>query len=120
MQLLIGSAVIVIVLMVVASIKKSRHLATLRAALAQPFPAEWDAILSQNLPPYKKLPQALRDELQQEIASLVARDLEHEVEPADTFYRVCDLARGDPSASRRAANRPPPSPSPRMTEPWFC
>lgn len=65
-------------------------------------------------------PDPAMDELQREVASLVARDLEHEVEPADTFYRICDLARGDNAASHRAATRPQPSPSPRMTEPWFC
>ena len=65
-------------------------------------------------------PDPRMDELQQAIASLVASDLEQGEDPARTFYRICDLARGDRSASRRAADRPPPSPSPRMTEPWFC
>ena len=65
-------------------------------------------------------PDPRMDELQQEIASLVARDLDQEVDPAQTFYRVYDLARGDKSMSRRAERPPQPSPSPRMTEPWFC
>src|SRR5262245_50053875 len=59
------------------------------------------------------------DRLQQEVATLVARDTQAGEDPAATFYRVQALARGRSTAAcchlPRDRVRPP-----RLSEPWFC
>jgi Mlc titration factor MtfA (ptsG expression regulator) len=48
-------------------ITRIRHQSRRRQTLQQPFPDEWIEILKHNLPPYARLPDALRQELHQDI-----------------------------------------------------
>jgi len=43
-----------------------------RALLKDPFPAEWSAILTRNLPPYQKMPAELRQQLHDRIRIFIA------------------------------------------------
>ena len=65
-------------------------------------------------------PDPAMDQLQTEIASLVAKDAESEEDTAATFYRVKELACGEQPADAMGsmpADRPR---APRLTEAWFC
>ena len=65
-------------------------------------------------------PDPRMDQLQKDVAQLVARDAENDTDAAATFYAVRQLALGrDPDHARCLLpldrRRPP-----RLTEPWFC
>jgi radical SAM superfamily enzyme YgiQ (UPF0313 family) len=65
-------------------------------------------------------PDPHMDHLQKAVSKLVEADATAGVDPADTFYRVRDLAAGRKS---NGAVRPLPRDrmrAPRLSEPWFC
>lgn len=63
--LIIGAWVLLCVIVVIA--RKARRVAVRNAAIAKPFPPEWDEILRRNLPPYEKLSDEEREELQRDM-----------------------------------------------------
>jgi len=66
-----------------------------------------------------KHPDPRMDELQQEVSRLVEQDARTGADPAETFYRILDLAHGREHAVHRSlpADR---TRAPRLTETWFC
>jgi radical SAM superfamily enzyme YgiQ (UPF0313 family) len=65
-------------------------------------------------------PDPLMDQLQKAVTKLVEADATAGADPADTFYRVRDLAAG--RKPNGVAQRLPPGRvrAPRLSEPWFC
>jgi hypothetical protein len=60
------------------------------------------------------------DQLQKDIAQLVARDAEDERDPAETFYSVKELAHGRDPESFVCSLPLERNRAPRLTESWFC
>ena len=58
---------VVLVFFIIAAVRKGHRKAIRDVAIAKPFPEEWDAVLRKNLPPYEKLPDDLREDLQRNI-----------------------------------------------------
>ena len=63
---------------------------------------------------------ARMDQLQKDIAQLVARDAENEVDAAATFYAVKELAYGRDPEGVVCSLPLDRERAPRLTEPWFC
>jgi hypothetical protein len=60
------------------------------------------------------------DKLQKAVSKLVEADTKAGADPADTFYRVWDLARGrTPNGVVHSLPRDRVR-APRLSEPWFC
>ena len=68
--IIIGAALVIFA--VIVHLRKVQKRSVLKTALAKPFPADWDTILKNNLPPYSRLPSSLKDELQAEIKVFLA------------------------------------------------
>jgi radical SAM superfamily enzyme YgiQ (UPF0313 family) len=65
-------------------------------------------------------PDPRMDKLQKAVSKLVEADTKAGADPADTFYRVWDLARGrTPNGVAHSLPRDRVR-APRLSEPWFC
>ena len=65
-------------------------------------------------------PDPRMDQLHKDVSQLVERDAAASEDPATTFYRIGELARGrSPSTVVRALS-PDRERAPRLTESWFC
>lgn len=60
------------------------------------------------------------DELHKEVSRLVADDAESEVDTAETFYRILELAQGRQPKTIVCSLPPDRKRTPRLTESWFC
>jgi hypothetical protein len=67
-----------------------------------------------------KHPDPGMDQLQKDIAELVAKDAEDERDPAETFYSVKELAHGRDPESFVCSLPLERHRAPRLTESWFC
>jgi hypothetical protein len=67
-------------------------------------------------------PDGRMDELHKTVSTLVERDVRADDDPADTFYRVWELAASLRGYSFARYRTLPPDRvrAPRLTEPWFC
>ncbi|MCI0680485.1 MAG: CUAEP/CCAEP-tail radical SAM protein [Gemmataceae bacterium] len=65
-------------------------------------------------------PDPEMDRLQREVSRLVEQDARAGLDPADTFYRVLDLAHGREPATAQHVLPPDRLRAPRLTETWFC
>jgi radical SAM superfamily enzyme YgiQ (UPF0313 family) len=65
-------------------------------------------------------PDRRMDELHREVTEIVERDAREEADPADTFYRVMELAHGRSPFEAACALEPDRRRVPRLTESWFC
>jgi Mlc titration factor MtfA (ptsG expression regulator) len=72
MRVLLIPLVVGVIWAVTACATRIRRQARRRIALHKPFPDEWTAILQQNLPPYNKLSDELRQQLHQNINVFLA------------------------------------------------
>ncbi len=67
-----------------------------------------------------KHPDPRMDQLQKDVSRLVEQDAQAGADPADTFYRILDLAHGREHATVRRSLPPDRARVPRLTETWFC
>jgi radical SAM superfamily enzyme YgiQ (UPF0313 family) len=67
-----------------------------------------------------KHPDPRMDQLHKEVSRLVEQDAQAGADPADTFYRILDLAHGREHATVHRSLRPDRARVPRLTETWFC
>ena len=67
-----------------------------------------------------KHPDARMDELQKQVARRVEQDANDEVDAAETFYAIKQLADGGKPTGALGDLSPDRIRAPRMTEPWFC
>lgn len=68
-------------------------------------------------------PDGRMDQLQRDVSALVEQAARHNEDPAETFYRIRDLAymtKGEPVPARRLKLSPLRRRPPRLTEAWFC
>ncbi|MDP6554748.1 MAG: CUAEP/CCAEP-tail radical SAM protein [Pirellulaceae bacterium] len=65
-------------------------------------------------------PDARMDQLQKDVAQLVARDADNETDTAATFHGVKELANGRDPESVVCQLSPERHRAPRLTESWFC
>ena len=65
-------------------------------------------------------PDTRMDQLQKDVAQLVARDADNETDTAATFYGVKELANGRDPESVACQLPPERHRAPRLTESWFC
>lgn len=65
-------------------------------------------------------PDPRMDRLHQEVSKLVERDAAAGVDPAESFYRIWELAGGGEAGSVRSGLAPDRVRAPRLTETWFC
>ncbi len=65
-------------------------------------------------------PDGRMDALQREVARLVERDAEDEIDPGTTFVRIRELAHGRSPAHAQSPLAPDRRRAPRLSESWFC
>ncbi len=67
-----------------------------------------------------KHPDPHMDRLQKEVSALVEKDVQANVDPGMTFYRVWSLASGRKGGMLMRELAPDRLRAPRLSEPWFC
>ncbi len=65
-------------------------------------------------------PDPRMDQLQKDVARVVEQDAEANVDPADTFYKLKELAGGREPVGVACSLPTERQRAPRMTESWFC
>jgi radical SAM superfamily enzyme YgiQ (UPF0313 family) len=67
-----------------------------------------------------KHPDPRMDQLHQDVSRLVEQDARAAADPADTFYRILELAQGREPVTLRRRLPADRARVPRLTETWFC